>query len=387
MTPGAQGSGSMTPGAQGSGSMTPGAQGSGSMTPGAQGSGSMTPGEQGSGSMTPGSGTNSTMDPAAYQQQMMAGSGQGSQPPGTVPSGSGSSAAMAGSGTSGTMPAGSSGSGGYPPGGQAAFLEQHYPGHDAGARRAAATPGGPSPAVPQAEHLSRRYDAGIQSARLLPGFRFADALWDGGQPGGDPSNPGYPGSGNMPGQQPAKPVTLLDIADLSFRYGRDQDAINCLYGHAVISDAEAAKEVLDKMGWITPLKRPAMTVRWGIAVEYVAPRGYNGSVYPIGTTQNLPVKGAPGGPAGGGPPPMGCRMAWAKGHGRRPRQPPAATADRRVGAEGRGAASGADGTRRFRSSDGFAWQSSRSGAGAWVPVAWVPAEACRATRLRGAGVT
>ena len=59
------------------------------------------------------------------------------------------------------------------------------------------------------------------------------------------------------------------------------------------------------MGWITALKRPAMTVRWGMAVEYVAPRGYNGSVYPIGTTQNLSVKGAPGGPAGGGAPPMG----------------------------------------------------------------------------------
>ncbi|MCU0981811.1 MAG: hypothetical protein MUF25_21890 [Pirellulaceae bacterium] len=259
-TPGMQGSGSMTSGAQGSGmegsgSMTPGAQGSGSMTSGMQGSGSMTSGMQGSGSMTSGmqgsgSSPNSSMDPDAYRRQMMAGSVQGSQPPGTAPSGSGSSAATPGSGTSGMMP------GNNPQG---------------------SSPDSASPAP-----------YGMQ-----------------GQPGGDPSNSGYPGAGSMPGQQPAKPVTLLDIADLSFRYGRDQDAINCLYGHAVISDAEAAKEVLDKMGWITALKRPALTVRWGIAVEYVAPRGYNGSVYPIGTTQNLSVKGAPGGPAGGGAPPMG----------------------------------------------------------------------------------
>ena len=113
----------------------------------------------------------------------------------------------------------------------------------------------------------------------------------GGQPGGDPNNPGYPGAGNMPGQQPAKPLTLGDKAELAFRQARDQDAIQYLYAHGVTADAEAAKEVLDKMGWITPLKRPAMAVRWGIAVEYVAPRGYNGSIFPIGTTQNLPIKG------------------------------------------------------------------------------------------------
>ncbi len=125
------------------------------------------------------------------------------------------------------------------------------------------------------------------------------------QPGSDPSNPSYPGAGNVPGQQAAKPVTLLDTADLSFRYGRDQDAMNCLYVHALISDTEAAKEVLDKMGWIAPLKRPALAVRWGIAVEYVAPRNYNGNIFPIGTTQNVPVKGAAGGQAGGGQPPGG----------------------------------------------------------------------------------
>lgn len=131
----------------------------------------------------------------------------------------------------------------------------------------------------------------------------------GGQPGGDPNNPngntGYPGAGNVPGQQPAKPLTLADKAELAFRQGRDQDAIQYLYAHGVTADADAAKEVLGKMGWITPLKRPAMAVRWGIAVEYTAPRGYNGNIYPIGTTQNVPIKGAPGGQAPGGQPPGG----------------------------------------------------------------------------------
>ena len=44
------------------------------------------------------------------------------------------------------------------------------------------------------------------------------------------------------------------------------------------------------MGWITPLKRPAMTVRWGIAVEYVRRAATTATSYPIGTTQNLPSK-------------------------------------------------------------------------------------------------
>jgi hypothetical protein len=126
-----------------------------------------------------------------------------------------------------------------------------------------------------------------------------------GQAGGDSGTAGYPGAGSAPGQQPAKPVTLIDIAQLSFRYGRDQDALLSLYGHGVTTDVDEAKEVLDKMGWVPHLKHPALAVRWGIAIEYVAPRGYSGSVYPIGTTQNLQVKGAAGGNAGGGAPAMG----------------------------------------------------------------------------------
>ena len=52
-----------------------------------------------------------------------------------------------------------------------------------------------------------------------------------------PKQPRLSGAGNMPGQQPAKPVTLLDIAEFAFRYGRDQDAISACTFTRVTSDA------------------------------------------------------------------------------------------------------------------------------------------------------
>ena len=111
--------------------------------------------------------------------------------------------------------------------------------------------------------------------------------------------------GTAQGQQPPKPLTFADKADLAFRQGREKDGFQYLYAHALTGDDATAKEVLDKMGWVAPLKRPAMGIRWGIAIEYVPQRGYNGSIYPIGTSQNLPQKGAAGGGAPGGQPQFG----------------------------------------------------------------------------------
>jgi len=123
-------------------------------------------------------------------------------------------------------------------------------------------------------------------------------------PSGEPSpgyGSGYPGAGGMPGQQPPKPLTLAEKAVLAFRQGRDQDAIAYLCAQGITAEADEAKEVLDKMGWIGPLKRPAMTVRWGIALMYVPLRNYNGSIFPIGTTQNVQIRGVAGQAPGGQP--------------------------------------------------------------------------------------
>lgn len=119
-----------------------------------------------------------------------------------------------------------------------------------------------------------------------------------GMPIGPGAGDGAEGAG-MAGQPAARPLTLLEKAALAFHQGRDRDAVLFLYALSVISDADAAKKVLDQMGWIADLKRPAMAIRWGIAVDYVPLRNYGGSVFPIGAAQNLPGRG-PGGAAPGG---------------------------------------------------------------------------------------
>lgn len=112
---------------------------------------------------------------------------------------------------------------------------------------------------------------------------------------------GEPGSAVMPGQQAAKPLTLADKAVQAFRQGKDQDAIAYLCAHGITAETGEAKEVLDKMGWSAALKRPAMAVRWGIALRYAPLRGYTGSIFPIGTTQNVQVRRPAGQMAGGQP--------------------------------------------------------------------------------------
>lgn len=135
----------------------------------------------------------------------------------------------------------------------------------------------------------------------------------GGQPGTqDPSVPGgYPGAGTPASQQPLGALTFAEKADLAFRQGRERDGFQYLYAHALTGDEAAATAVLGKMGWLAAAKRPAIRVRWGIAIQYVPPPGYQGSVFPIGTLQNLPQRpgravgvappGAQGPPGFGGP--------------------------------------------------------------------------------------
>lgn len=150
---------------------------------------------------------------------------------------------------------------------------------------------------------------------MMPGGG-SDSSAGGVAPGSPYGGGAYPGAEPGQGQQPPKPLTFADKADLAFRQGREKDGLQYLFAHALTGDDAVAKDVLDKMGWIGPLKKPAMAVRWGLAVEYEfkGPRGYTGSVYPIGTTQNLATKGAGGAGTGGQPQPaLGADGGFAPG--------------------------------------------------------------------------
>lgn len=127
--------------------------------------------------------------------------------------------------------------------------------------------------------------------------------------GGDESGEGgagmYPGMGG-PGRgrgagssQSRQPKTLADMAAQAFQQGRDKMAFQFLFAHAVTADDAPARELLGKMGWIGPPKRPGLAVRWGIGIEFNA-GGHEGNIYPIGTNQKMPDKGRGGGRGDGG---------------------------------------------------------------------------------------
>jgi hypothetical protein len=114
----------------------------------------------------------------------------------------------------------------------------------------------------------------------------------------DESGMGYDPSGMHGGRGPAKPVTYADHAQQAFRQGDDSLALRYLAAHAITADEEEAKSLLDQMGYNAHVKRPSFAVRWGVGIEFTAPKNFVGNVFPIGTSQNIgtkPVRGGPGG--------------------------------------------------------------------------------------------
>jgi hypothetical protein len=102
------------------------------------------------------------------------------------------------------------------------------------------------------------------------------------------------------GQGTSKATTYAELAQRAFRQGDDPLALRYLMAHAVTADPEEAKLLLDKMGFNARVKRPSFAVRWGVGIEFIRPPNYNGSIFPIGTSQNIavkPLRGA-GGDAG-----------------------------------------------------------------------------------------
>jgi hypothetical protein len=118
----------------------------------------------------------------------------------------------------------------------------------------------------------------------------------------DPAGSYDPG-GASGGRGTAKPLTYADHAQQAFQQGDDSQAIRYLMAHAVTADAEQAKSLLDQMGFNSHVRRPAFAVRWGVGIEFTPPRGYAGSIFPIGTQQNI---GGKPGRAAVGPGAMGA---------------------------------------------------------------------------------
>ncbi len=174
--------------------------------------------------------------------------------------------------------------------------------------------GGPPGMVPGASGSPGMAPPGTSGAPgMMPGGSGYPGMPGGGYPGmpGGSGYPGMPGGGGYPGSMAPgamgtpgaavappepKPETLTEKAERVVREGKEKEAFDYLYAAAL---AEDSSEVLGKYRWANVLKRPAMAVRWGIGVEVtLSPKNYEGSYYPLGTSQNLPERSRRGGNTG-----------------------------------------------------------------------------------------
>ncbi|MHB0960918.1 MAG: hypothetical protein ACYC0X_33575 [Pirellulaceae bacterium] len=267
----------------------------------------------------------------------MPGGASASGPPGGYPGMPGGASASGPPGGYPGMPGGASGGG--PPGG--------YPGMPGGASGYPGMPGGGGgyPGMPGGSSGYPGMPGGSSGYPGMPGGATGS-----GYPGSMGS--GYPGApGALPGsmagaEEPAEPEreTFIMKAERSMQQGNDKQALDYVYASAV---AEEGTEVLDKFRWVNAFKRPAVAVRWGLGVQVtVSPKNYDGSYYPVGSTQTLPEKssrtrrndGQPRGGAGAsgpgmmgpGRPPGGMNPGMPGSGGMYP------------GAPGAGAAAGSD---------------------------------------------
>ncbi len=95
-------------------------------------------------------------------------------------------------------------------------------------------------------------------------------------PGSSSPNPGgraQPQSAeNSESQASSNSQSFFDLAQTAFNQGDEERGINLLYAHFLADESARGKYPVQ---WYSALARPRLMLRWGIAVNYDAPRGEN----------------------------------------------------------------------------------------------------------------
>ena len=110
--------------------------------------------------------------------------------------------------------------------------------------------------------------------------------------------PGSFGPAGRGGGRAAPPSGFDGAARVAFQAGRETEAFQYLYAHA-LSSAKGGADLLTSIQWVKGLKRPALAVRFGAGVSLKSPPNVT-DVKAIGTTQKLPERRSRGGQRGGG---------------------------------------------------------------------------------------
>lgn len=120
-------------------------------------------------------------------------------------------------------------------------------------------------------------------------------------PGGEGAYAGgeYPNGPGGGAVEEKVPEGLDGKAQLAFRRGKEKDAMQFLYAHALTTDA-GAQSLLPTIRWVGALREPKLAVRWGAGFVVTAPRNFNGDPKPVGSQQKIPTRGANRGDGAGG---------------------------------------------------------------------------------------
>ncbi len=98
---------------------------------------------------------------------------------------------------------------------------------------------------------------------------------------------------------PVKDADYLAKARYAFGIGKEKEAVDYLFAHAVTSEEEESKKILSESRWFGLGPRPATTVRFATGVILKAPPNLT-DVKPIGSPQLAGGGGGGGGYGGGG---------------------------------------------------------------------------------------
>lgn len=108
-------------------------------------------------------------------------------------------------------------------------------------------------------------------------------------PGGEPMPMPMPGDpSSIPLDPNGQPISndppFIAAAKKAFAEGRESEGMQFLYAEALAG--EDKDNLKDGLRWAPGLKRPTLAIRWGVGIQYNAPRNFSSGPAPIGRPQS-----------------------------------------------------------------------------------------------------